>query len=359
MPSSFFGLHVAYSGLNAAQASINTTANNISNVQTKGYSKQTVNLSAAAALRSYQRFGSTGTGVAVDSVTQLRDEYYDVKYWNNQAGKGLYEKKLYYMEQIQNYYTDGSLSATSNAGFSTIFSKMFNALDNLKSKAGDSSARNEFISDAQELCTYFNSTAQRMQDLQSSVNDEIKTTVDNINAIAQKISLLNKQINIIEMEKGHAFDLFGQLYEQMFLLKSKASANGQFFTPDSLCRLMADITDHVNEENDTKNGFIWVNDPACGSARTLLAHFMAKTSIDHALAGRYFYEAADIDLTTCKMAACNMMIHGMQGRVVCQDQLALPTPTAIFYINEVRYPFPSDMYSIRVVYPKKEEEQAR
>ena len=91
-----------------------------------------------------------------------------------------------------------------------------------------------------------------------------------------------------EMEKGNAFDLFGQLYEQMFLLKSKASSNGQFFTPDSLCRLMADITDHVNKENDTKNGFIWVNDPACGSARTLLAHFRAKTSIDHALAGRYF-----------------------------------------------------------------------
>ena len=45
-----------------------------------------------------------------------------------------------------------------------------------------------------------------------------------------------------EMEKGNSFDLFGQLYEQMFLLKSKASSNGQFFTPDSLCRLMADIT---------------------------------------------------------------------------------------------------------------------
>ena len=157
-----------------------------------------------------------------------------------------------------------------------------------------------------------------------------------------------------EMESGNAFDLFGQLYEQMFLLKSKASANGQFFTPDSLCRLMADITDHVNEENDTKNGFIRVNDPACGSARTLLAHFMKKTHDNRALAGLYYYEAADIDLPTCKMAACNMMIHGMQGRVVCQDQLLLPTPTAIFYINEVRYPFPSGMYSIRVAYPKKE-----
>lgn len=160
-----------------------------------------------------------------------------------------------------------------------------------------------------------------------------------------------------EMENGNAFDLFGQLYEQMFLLKSKASANGQFFTPDSLCRLMADITDADVEEKECNGGMVRVNDPACGSARTLLAHFMAKTRKDHSLAGHYYYEAADIDLPTCKMAACNMMIHGMQGKVVCQDQLLLPTPTAIFYINEVRYPLPSGMYSIRVVYPKKEEQE--
>lgn len=157
-----------------------------------------------------------------------------------------------------------------------------------------------------------------------------------------------------EMERGNAFDLFGQLYEQMFLLKSKASANGQFFTPYSLCRLMADITDADVEEKVSHIGPVRVNDPACGSARTLLAHFMKKTHDNRALSGLYYYEAADIDLPTCKMAACNMMIHGMQGRVVCQDQLSLPTPTAIFYINEVRYPFPSGMYSIRVVYPKKD-----
>ena len=158
-----------------------------------------------------------------------------------------------------------------------------------------------------------------------------------------------------EMDKGRFFDLFGHLYEQMFLLKSKASSNGQFFTPDDLCRLMADITDADVEEDEGDRGLVMVNDPACGSARTLLAHFMRKTYDNHARAGRYYYEAADIDLSTCKMAACNMMIHGMQGKVVCQDQLLLPTPTAIFYINEVRYPFPSGMYSIRVVYPKKEE----
>lgn len=210
MPSSFFGLTVAYSGLNASQASINTTANNISNVQTKGYSKQTVNLTAASALRCYQRYGSAGTGVMTDSVTQLRDEYYDEKYWNNQSTLGLYEKKLYYMEQIQNYYTDGTFSTTASSGFSTIYAKMFNALDAVKTNAGSSASRNQFLSSAGELCTYFNSTAQQLQNLQTSINDEIKTTVDNINSIAKKISMLNKQINIIEMEGGHANELRDQ-----------------------------------------------------------------------------------------------------------------------------------------------------
>ena len=77
MPSSFFGLHVAATGLNAAQASINTTANNISNVNTDGYSRQEVGRVAAAAQRCFTSYGSIGTGVQVTKVTQVRDLYYD------------------------------------------------------------------------------------------------------------------------------------------------------------------------------------------------------------------------------------------------------------------------------------------
>ena len=243
MPSSFFGLTVAYSGLNASQASINTTANNISNVQTKGYSKQVVNLTASSALRCYQRYGSTGTGVTADSVTQLRDEYYDEKYWNNQATLGLYEKKLYYMEQIQNYYTDGTFSTTTSSGFSTIYAKMFNALDAVKTNAGSSASRNEFLSTAGELCTYFNSTAQQLQSLQTSINDEIKTTVDNVNSIAKKISMLNKQINIIEMEGGHA----NELRDQRATLVDELSKIVPTKVEEKKEEAVAEITDHEPE----------------------------------------------------------------------------------------------------------------
>ena len=79
MPSTFFGLTIAGSGLSSFQAAINTTANNISNVQTNGYTKQVANRVASEALRVHQKYGTTGSGVTTTSITQVRDFYYDVK----------------------------------------------------------------------------------------------------------------------------------------------------------------------------------------------------------------------------------------------------------------------------------------
>ncbi len=206
MASTFFGLHIAYSGLNAFNASINTTANNVSNVETEGYSRQTVELQSSSALRVYQKYGSVGTGVKAEKVTQMRDEYYDQKYWYTNPSLGFYDRKVYYMNQIEDYYTDNA----ANPGFSTILSKMFNSLDSIKDNAGDTSVRNEFISDSEKLCNYFNHTASSLQELQSTINDEIKTVVQQINSVAQKIALLNKQINTIEQQNGQANELRDQ-----------------------------------------------------------------------------------------------------------------------------------------------------
>ena len=51
MPSTFLGLNTGLSGLNYFQAALNTTGHNISNSNTKGYSRQTVLSQAAQALR--------------------------------------------------------------------------------------------------------------------------------------------------------------------------------------------------------------------------------------------------------------------------------------------------------------------
>ena len=204
--SQFFGLNIASSALSAFQASINTAANNVSNVQTEGYSKQVTNLEASGALRVNAKYGTTGTGVTAKSIERLRDAYYDTKYRDNQSDFGRYEKKLYYMQQIEMYYEDDH----KEIGFSTLLKKMFNNLDTVQTHTGDENVRKQFISSAQSLATYFNGIASSLSDLQTGVNQEVKNSVDTINSIAQKIALINRQINQIEIQGGHASELRDQ-----------------------------------------------------------------------------------------------------------------------------------------------------
>ena len=204
MPSQFFGLNIGSSALFAYQASINTTANNIANVKTEGYSRQETELSASNPLRVYAKYGSTGTGVEATSIKQQRDIYYDSKYWQNQSSLGYFEQKLYYLSQVENVFADDGVQE----GFSTVFSKMFNGLDTLNGgNAHDESVRNQFIHQAQNLCTYFNSVADSLREIQKDCNDEIAATVSNINSIAEKIALLNKEINKLEVNGGYANEL--------------------------------------------------------------------------------------------------------------------------------------------------------
>ena len=65
MPSTFFGLNIATSGMNAYNMGLNTTAHNISNRNTKGYSKQSVEQKAGIQLSLRTSYGMLGTGVEV------------------------------------------------------------------------------------------------------------------------------------------------------------------------------------------------------------------------------------------------------------------------------------------------------
>ncbi len=207
MPSTFFGLTIASSGLNAAQVALNTTANNISNVQTPGYTRQQANRVAGDAIRTYTKYGSMGTGVTTVSIKQVRNQYYDAKYWFNEPYVGLYETRLDYLKQIENYFLD---DGESSKGFNHILNTLFNSVDTLKNEAGDPNVRQQFIADAQKLATYFNGVSAGLSQIQNNANEEIKSTVQNINAIAEKIALLNKQINVIEVQGGYANELRDQ-----------------------------------------------------------------------------------------------------------------------------------------------------
>ena len=194
MPSTFFGLTIASSGLRAANAALNTTGNNISNVDTEGYSRQTVVTEAADALRVFAKYGCAGAGVETIAIERIRDQFYDNKYRENETRLGEYDTKAYYMRMIEEYLTDDNVT-----GFKTIFNQMANALEEITKNSSSTSTKAQYVSSVKTLTDYFNNMYGNMQNLQADVNDEIKMRVDSINSLAQELAAVNKQISVIEL----------------------------------------------------------------------------------------------------------------------------------------------------------------
>ncbi len=204
MASQFFGLNIAYTGLLASNAALNTTSNNIANVQTEGYSRQQVVQQAADAIRVFETYGCAGAGVDTLAIERVRDDFYDTKYWNNNALVGEYSSKQYYMTQIETYFTDDGVAS----GFKTIFDRMMvTGLEELMKDPSSDSAKAQFVGSADALVEYFNNLAGNMESLQKDVNKEIKIQVDEINSLAGEIATLNTQINVIELSGSKANEL--------------------------------------------------------------------------------------------------------------------------------------------------------
>lgn len=104
------------------------------------------------------------------------------------------------------------------------------------------------------------------------------------------------------------FDVLGTIYE-VVASSSKKSGFGQFFTPAEICDLMVLI--NVPEGMKGKR----INDPACGSGRTLLATHAARP-------GNYFF-GEDLDPLCARMCVVNFCLHGVRGQVMNMNTLSV------------------------------------
>jgi type I restriction enzyme M protein len=115
-------------------------------------------------------------------------------------------------------------------------------------------------------------------------------------------------------QSGSWKDVLGNLFEETNSA-SQASYNGQFFTPQSICQLMAEMT----EEKEQKQGLITVNDPSCGSGRNLIAHARLKPNNRFST----FYVGSDLDYRCVKMSVLNFLMFGMAGVVIHMNTLSM------------------------------------
>lgn len=198
MPSTFFGLTIGKSGLYASQAAITTTAHNITNATTEGYSRQKISQSASTPISVSSRYGMVGSGVDVNSIYRERNLYLDEKYRSNNSLYGNYDTKEYYMTSIENYFSE-----IKSDGTTATFDDFYLSLEDV----GSTTNRTAVSEMAENFTAYVNYLANGMKKIQEEANFDIKTTVDQINTIASEIASLNKQINTIEVNGGFANDL--------------------------------------------------------------------------------------------------------------------------------------------------------
>ncbi|MDO5154413.1 MAG: flagellar hook-associated protein FlgK [Eubacteriales bacterium] len=206
MPSTFLGLNTGLSALNHYQASLNTTAHNISNSDVKGYSRQQVLAKAAPAVRVRSSYGMMGTGVESQKVEQLRNAYYDTKYRDSQSRysefNGIYDQ----LSKLQTYLNE----MKSETGYTKLLSQLNSAMQDLTSNPSNATYRTQFTQALGNFTDLINEVGTSYQNTQTDINNEIAIHVDTINSISAQIFTLNQQIMNIETRFGNANDLRDQ-----------------------------------------------------------------------------------------------------------------------------------------------------
>jgi len=190
MASTFAGLSIASRGLLASQIGTATTTNNISNVNTPGYSRQIVNQVAIGPAAVYGR-NTIGAGADVTSVSRVNSFRLNQKYWQQNSSLGEWSARTDYLTEIEKALGTSS----KDNGFSDMMKDFNDALEALSTNAGDSAARAKVYETGKAVCEYFNAAAKSLTQLRNDANNEVKTTVDQVNSYARQIAELNQKIS--------------------------------------------------------------------------------------------------------------------------------------------------------------------
>lgn len=132
-------------------------------------------------------------------------------------------------------------------------------------------------------------------------------------------------------------DFLGQVFMSLNL---GSQANGQYFTPYSVCKFMAEIN-FTEIETIQNNQLITLSEPCCGSGGIIIAFAETLKEQGYNYQHQLFVEAIDIDETCFKMAYIQLLILGIPARVMLGDTLAwkfqkvLYTP--LYFVNGFEY----------------------
>ena len=188
MLSTFHGIEVGKKGLMANNMGLQTTGHNLSNVETEGYSRQKVNLSATTPLyepsaNRVETAGQIGTGVEVEDIQRVRDQAIDDRINYEKGGQGFWDMKQQFLHQIEMIHNE-----PGKPNLRTVLDDYWESWQKVAADPTERAAREELVQRTQTVADTFQHSFNSLYDLRKNADQLAEQRVNEINNMASEIA---------------------------------------------------------------------------------------------------------------------------------------------------------------------------
>ena len=198
MANGFGSLFVGASGLMSAQNSLNVTANNLANVDTKGYVREQVRYTDQNYITTKNptkgtNMHQTGLGVSIGDVAHARDIFLD-KAYRLETGRSAFYSTYYEVNtQVEDLFQE-----LDGEQFKGAVGDFWQAFQELAKTPEDTTIQNLVLQKAELFLTRSQSLYSNLQSYQTNLNQQVADSVDKVNKLGNRIYELNNIIQKIE-----------------------------------------------------------------------------------------------------------------------------------------------------------------
>jgi flagellar hook-associated protein 1 len=219
MVSTFHSLELGKRGILASQTAVTTTGHNIANANTKGYSRQQVNLTTAPSLDVWTSGevnpGQLGSGVSVESITRVRDRFLDKQFRDHSATLGEWSVRQDTLAKLETI-----INEPSDTGLQSARDQFWGAWQDLATEPDSLAARAVIKESAQAFVDTAQSIDRSMSQLKNDLGNELTAKINQANGYINQIAELNKSIQRTGVQANDLLDQRDQYVEELSKLVS-------------------------------------------------------------------------------------------------------------------------------------------
>ena len=195
----------------ASQSSLNVTGNNIANINTKGYTRQRmdlVSLHSDGNIRYANSYNlNIGYGVLAEGVSQLRDPFLDIRFRDENAKVGSYQAKLDCLDQMASILDEVGKGTGEFGIIEAQFNDLLAQLENFNGNAGVDVYDTTVRGSAESLTKLFRDYAEGLKTVENNKLNQLKEDVKTVNSLLTRIRDLSEQIREAGIHGDKALEL--------------------------------------------------------------------------------------------------------------------------------------------------------